>query len=71
MDKLTQIAEYIATGLTIVSLYFLSENMPIGFTIGAFSNILWLYWADQKKSGGIFITNIVLFLINLNGMGVL
>lgn len=66
-----KILEAIATVLTVVSLYLLSENNSHGFTIGMFSNILWMFWAHEKNSIGLLTTNAVLIMINLNGLGVL
>jgi nicotinamide riboside transporter PnuC len=65
-----KILEAIATLATIISLYFLSEGVQHGFTIGLFSNILWMFWAHEKNAFGILITNALLLIINLNGLGV-
>lgn len=71
MNRANQIIEAVATVLTIVSLYLLSENIAHGFTIGLFSNILWAYIAHEKNMLGLLTTNALLLIINLNGLGIL
>lgn len=68
--NMIRIAEWLATAGTIIGLYLLSENNIQGFSVGLFSNILWMYWANETKSNGIFFVNVVLLIINLNGLGV-
>jgi len=70
MNRAEQIIEALATVLTIVGLYLLSENVSHGFTIGMFSNILWMYIAHERNMLGLLITNLLLMFINLNGLGV-
>lgn len=64
-----KIIELIATCLTVLSLYLLSEGNALGFTIGAFSGIVWLYWAHEKNAIGLMATNVILIFLNLNGLG--
>lgn len=63
--------EAIATALTIVSLYLLSENVAHGFTVGIFSNVVWSFIAHEKNMLGLLTTNAVLLIINLNGLGII
>lgn len=71
MNKANYIIEALATVFTIVSLYLLSEDISHGFTVGLFSNLLWAYVAHEKNMLGLLTTNILLLIINLNGLGVI
>lgn len=62
--------EFTATVLTILSLYFLSEGNNTGFTLGMFGGLFWLYWAHEKNSIGLMVTNTILIFINLHGLGI-
>ena len=70
MNRAEHIIEEVETVLTIVGLYLLSENILHGFTIGMFSNILWMYIAHEKNMLGLLTTNALLLIINLNGLGI-
>ena len=41
-----------------------------GFYIWAVANFLWMSFAWKYKHGGLFVMNLVLLLINLNGLRV-
>lgn len=63
--------ETIATALTVVSLYLLSEGNNYGFTVGIFSGLTWAFIAHEKNMLGLLATNVILIIINLNGLGIL
>jgi hypothetical protein len=70
---INRIIELLAVAGTIGGLYLLSIDNSNGFSIGAISNIFWIWHGYNLTSGGIGLTivNMILFIINLNGMGVI
>jgi len=73
MKIIKRLVEWLAVSGTIVGLYLISEGNSNGFSIGALSNILWIWHGYNLTSGGIGITilNMILLGINLNGLGVI
>ena len=69
MNKALQVIEGLATVGTIVGLYLISEGIIYGFTISLFATILWMYVAHERNMVGLLITNVILVIINLNGLG--
>lgn len=65
------VIEAIATILTVLGLYLISEGLTVGFTVSLFSNVFWMYYATKENLNGLLIVNAVLIFINLNGLGVL
>lgn len=65
------VTEYLATFLTLIGFYMISEAMIAGFAISLISNILWIVWANHKNAAGIMAVNLVLLIINLNGLGII
>lgn len=64
--------EFIASVLTLVSLYALSENMLIyGFSLGIIANVLWLWWGHEKTANSLMLLNASMIFINLNGLQML
>lgn len=57
---------------TVLGLYLLSEGNSHGFTVGALSNVLWMWHGTNIPEGGkgIILVNIILLFINLNGLEV-
>lgn len=63
-----KISEILATIATIAGLYLLSEHNPIGFYIGGLGNLFWLVYASLPKQYGILLVNLILLVINVNGL---
>lgn len=70
---INRLVELLAVSGTIVGLYLLSIDNSNGFSIGALSNILWIWHGYNLTSGGVGITivNMILLGINFHGMGVI
>lgn len=61
--------ELTATIATLTGMFLLSEGiMPLGFAIGAIANIFWLWYGNNIDSKGIMVVNLILLIININGL---
>ena len=69
--KEMKILEFVASLLTVLGLYMLSEQNSQGFIVGMVSNFLWLYWGHEKNALSLMALNGIMVFINLNGLGVL
>ena len=59
--------EAVAAMLTMVGLYLLTINDPLGFIIGAIGSALWMLLAYELKLWFMMALNAGLILINING----
>ena len=66
-----KILEFVASLLTVLALYMLSEGNTNGFTLGIVSNLIWMYWGHEKNALSLLALNGIMIFINLNGLGVL
>ena len=66
-----KIIETLATLLTCLGMYALSEHNDIGFSISILASVLWMVLAIDSKMMGLLVVNIVLIFINLNGTGII
>lgn len=60
--------EWLAAAGTVFSLYLLAAANPIGFLVGAGSNILWLTFGFRHKLFGLIALNLILLAINISGV---
>lgn len=57
------------TILTVLALWLISEQMLlIGFAINIIGGLAWIGYAKEVKGYGLMIVNIILILININGI---
>jgi len=67
--ELMVVLEILATILTIVSFYLISENiLLVGFSLSLLGQLIWLIWAADKNAHGIFIVNVALAVASTNGL---
>lgn len=66
-----KIIEFVATALTLIGFYAISEGNSHGFTISLISNVMWMFWGHDKNAISLMALNGIMIFINLNGLGVL
>ena len=60
--------ELLATIGKIVGMALISIQNPIGFVVNILGSILWAYLGYKSKLNGLIIVNIILIIININGL---
>jgi hypothetical protein len=64
-----KIIETLATILTIIGFFMLSENvLLVGFATSLAANVLWLAWSYESKAWGIMVVNSALAVSSVNGI---
>ncbi len=60
--------DWIATALTIVSVYMMGDKNRWAFIIAVISNILWIIFSVITGQIPLLITNIVLLVMDIRGL---
>jgi len=63
--------EFIATALTLLGFYMISDGNAQGFIISLISNLIWIIWGYDKKAFSLLALNGIMIFINLHGLGII
>ena len=63
--------EFVATAITLLGFYMISDGNMQGFTVSLVANVIWIYWGHEKNAVSLMGLNAVMIFINLHGLDVI